>query len=522
MRKVILIIILLIPGLKFIAQESDIDPNGYNIFYYPNSQKSSEGYMEDGKPNGYWMNYYPTGIIRSEGKRTNYELDSIWNFFDEKGNISKNISYKDGLKHGYYSQYKLNKTKDTVINILIFKELYYNNNKNGISEYYNKITGILKLTTPYKNDKKHGITKEYSADGRIITLYEYFNGFLIESDIVNRRNSNNEKIGKWVEFYSGGQPKIEAYYLANQLHGNYIEYSKSGNITKELRYWHGKIVIATEEARKIKAKLKQSYWPDGTLKYEGAFKDSIPVGLHKRFDKDGKISKAIEYDKFGKLSADGSLSETGLKDSTWTFYYDDGTTRSKGAFKNGKRNGQWKFYFQNGKIEQTGKYSTGKINQKWTWYYPNGNVLKTENYHKGKLEGLYIELSPIGDTIQKGEYYDGDKQGEWYHNVGDHTEIGSYDLGMKTGIWKHYINEEKLVFQGKYVDNEPDGLHEWWYVDGNSKLRGKFVMGTKEGIWQKYHADGNIFLVYKYKNGELIKINGQRWDKWEEKIKSTD
>ena len=35
-----------------------INPNGYNIFYYENGAKSSEGTMRDGKADGYWKNYY--------------------------------------------------------------------------------------------------------------------------------------------------------------------------------------------------------------------------------------------------------------------------------------------------------------------------------------------------------------------------------------------------------------------------------------------------------------------------------
>ena len=44
------------------AQKKQVNPNGYNKFYYPNGQISSEGMMRNGKPDGYWITYYVTGI----------------------------------------------------------------------------------------------------------------------------------------------------------------------------------------------------------------------------------------------------------------------------------------------------------------------------------------------------------------------------------------------------------------------------------------------------------------------------
>lgn len=54
----------------------------FKVFFYSNGQKSSEGFLEQGKPNGYWKNYYETGILKSEGNRKDFQLDSTWKFFE--------------------------------------------------------------------------------------------------------------------------------------------------------------------------------------------------------------------------------------------------------------------------------------------------------------------------------------------------------------------------------------------------------------------------------------------------------
>ncbi|MFO7879582.1 MAG: toxin-antitoxin system YwqK family antitoxin [Bacteroidota bacterium] len=520
MRKFIFFISAILLGSLLQAQEKDIDPNGYNVFYYPNGQKSSEGYMEDGQPEGYWKNYFPNGQLRSEGKRTNHKLDSIWRFYNENGFLTKKIHYKAGEKHGYTFNYKIIEPGDSSKSVLISKELYYEGKQNGLSTYYDKKTGNVKYTYQYKDGKKHGLGKQYNKAGEVNTLYEYFNGFLVESNMVNRKNRDDEKTGMWVDFYDSGQLRTESYYVNGKLHGTYREYDRAGNIVKEQQYRLGEPVRAEEEAIKLKAEMKRSYYDNGKLKYEGAFIDSIPVGMHKTFSKNGELKEALEYDDQGQLEGTGLTNNKGAKDSVWTFYFPGGEPRAKGAFKNGVRHGTWKFFFIDGDVEQIGEYKNGKAEDEWKWFYPDGKLLRLENYHKGKREGEFIELSPEGDTIQRGDYFDGEKNGEWFYNVGDQTEIGEYDLGLKNGVWKHYYKGEILIFEGRYINNEPDGLHQHWYINGKPEIHGKYIMGVKDGIWQKYHMDGSLFMIYKYDKGKLIKINGKRWDKWNEQFEN--
>ena len=83
--------LILVVGLSFsycnslYAQDTlQINPNGYNKFYYDDGSISSEGTMRNGKPDGYWKNYYSDSILKSEGNRKEYLLDSLWKFYDER------------------------------------------------------------------------------------------------------------------------------------------------------------------------------------------------------------------------------------------------------------------------------------------------------------------------------------------------------------------------------------------------------------------------------------------------------
>ena len=122
-------------------------------FFYPNDQVSSEGIMRDGKPDGYWRTYYVTGIIKSEGKRTNFLLDSIWNFFNQAGEMTQQISYSLGEKSGYSNTYIYDNPQNPGQSTLISSELYILGKKEGKSFYYHQ-TGELKLIVFFKNGKK--------------------------------------------------------------------------------------------------------------------------------------------------------------------------------------------------------------------------------------------------------------------------------------------------------------------------------------------------------------------------------
>ena len=88
--------------MQLSGQEEEIENGFVQIFYPNNNQVSSEGIMRDGKPDAYWRTYYVTGVIKSEGKRTNFLLDSLWVFHNNKGDTLMKISYMFGKKNGYY------------------------------------------------------------------------------------------------------------------------------------------------------------------------------------------------------------------------------------------------------------------------------------------------------------------------------------------------------------------------------------------------------------------------------------
>lgn len=503
-KLVVLFLIFSSEGILFSQNEQNIR-DGYQVFRYPNGTVSSEGYMKNGKPEGFWKSYYVTGVRKSEGKRTNFLLDSIWVFYDQTGDTLEKINYVLGKKNGYYYKYK----KDPAEGLYIWsKELFAGDKKEGTAYIYYP-DGKIQQTIAYTNGRKEGLSKEYDKNGNVITLLEYNNDFLISRERINRKDSKGLKQGEWKEFYPNGTIKTEMSYKDDQLHGYYKEYDIRGRLVVTMLYENGALVRAgTDEESDIE--IVNRYDEAGKLVYSGAYRVKVPVGIHRQYGPDGKITNAFIYNDNGLLMSEGIVDEAGRYNGQWKDYFPDGKIKAEGQYTDNRRTGIWKFYNEEGKLEQTGSFNNGRPDGMWKWYYSNGSLLREEEYYQGQRDGSYTEYSITGEIIAQGQYADGERNGEWKFRSGDYSEEGKYILGLKDGLWKSYYPDGKLRFKGNYIQGNPDGQHAYYYENGKIREEQYYSMGIRQKLWKKYDEEGLAFLTILYKNDVEVSINGVR------------
>jgi len=486
----------------------NINPDGYNKFYYDNGKISSEGTMKNGKPDGYWKTYLPNGKLKSEGNRKDFKLDSTWKFYDETGKLTTEINYKNDKKNGYKKTFD---KEGKLISEINFKE----DIKEGYSNYYYP-SGKTKQKIPFVNDKEEGFAFEFSEDGNIITVTEFKVGFMKSQEKINRRSANNLKQGKWKEFYENGNPHFELIYLNDTLNGFCKEFNPDGTLKGISKYNMGNKEENVPELAVLD--IRNNYYADGKIKSQETYKDGQPEGTFKYYDTLGIITSAKIY-KEGILMAEGIFDEFGKEQGPWKELHPDGTLRGEGEYKDGMKVGDWKFYHPNGKKEQLGKYdSKGRPSGTWKWYYESGNILREEIYTKGLREGLMTEYSDSGIVITKGEFLDGLKMGAWSYQLGDYKEEGEYLNGERIGAWKHYyLSNGQLRFVGNYIDGQPEGKHKYYYENGKTRAEGKYAAGKKDGEWTYLFyveiTEGSeslmpTVLIITYKNGQEMKFDG--------------
>ena len=487
------------------GQEDNNLKDGYQIFKYPNGTVSSEGLIKNGRPDGFWKSYYVTGVKKSEGRRNNFLLDSIWIFYDQAGDTTEKINYLVGKKNGWYYKYK----KDPAKGVYIWcKELYAGDRKEGTSYIYFP-DGKIQETIAYNGGKKEGLSKEFDKEGVIITLLEYNNDFLVSRERINRDDNKGLKQGGWKEFYPNGGIRSEKTYKDDLMHGYYKEYDSRGKLVLTMLYENGAIVKSKVEDEPD-IEIVNKHDQDGKLIYSGPYRNKIPVGIHREFGKDGKVTNAFIYNDNGLMLSEGVVDETGNKNGKWKDLYSNGKVVAEGQYVDNRRSGLWKFYNNAGKVEQTGTYNLGRPDGLWKWYYDNNAILREEEYFQGKRDGAYTEYSLNGDIITQGEYSDGEKNGEWKYKSGDYTEEGKYIIGLKDGAWKAYYPDSKLKFKGNFVQGNPEGQQNYYYENGRIKEDQYFQMGIREKTWKKYDENGVTLLVIAYKSDVEVSINGVR------------
>jgi antitoxin component YwqK of YwqJK toxin-antitoxin module len=497
--------ILFFSAYNVAAQE--VNPNGYNKFYYPDGSLSSEGTLRNGQPDGFWKTYYPDGVLKSAGRRTDFQLDSVWLFFDQKGDTINVINYNYGKKNGYTLTYENNLVKS--------KELYRDDKKQGVSFYYEK--GILHEEIPFKDDKKQGEGYRYNKNEEIVAIMTFKNGSLIDQSNINRTDSRGLKQGVFKTFYPDKKVKTECYYKDDKLNGYYREFDQKGKEISIVRYINGEIQEEKKNSlttAKETVKVKNEFYSDGTLKKSGGYKDSLPVGVHRTYNEQGKIKSSETYSEEGKKIADGIVDGKGREQGKWTLYDSSGSVSGKGSYKNGKREGEWQFYFPGGQVEQKGVYKDGNPEGKWLWYYSDGKLRREENFLHGKEDGICYELSISGDTIQSGEFSEGEKYGLWKTDSGDALVVENFSDGELHGDYKvYFMPAQKPKIEAKYLQGNLHGKYREFYENGRVKSEGQYAGGKENGVWRYYGEDGLLETEIEYSQGEIAKVDGNAMPK---------
>jgi antitoxin component YwqK of YwqJK toxin-antitoxin module len=483
----------LLPFAAF-TQESP-NPNGYNIFYYPNGAMSSEGHLVNGKPDGYWKSYNEKGTLISEGNRKNFLLDSVWVFYAPSGEKTMEISYSESKKHGYRKQFFEDEK--------IVEEWKEDTLINAIQAFY--LTGELKRYIPVENGKAHGLEKEFNKEGLIIVVSKYFAGILGKREFINRTDKFGLKQGSWKYFWDNGNLKEEGSFLKDKKKGYFKYYDEDGNFKSVEKYDNDNLVVDAPETRQMD--VRTVYHPNGKPAITATYYKGVPDGIRREFDEDGLVVKGYVFAN-GIVKYEGITDENGKRQGLWKEYYLTGELKSQGHYINSNQDGAWKFYFENQKIEVEGVYKNGKKEGAWYWYYPKGALLQEENWSNGKWDGEFVEYNEIGEITVKGEYVEGTEEGEWYYIQGHAIEKGVYYDGMKTGLWTtKWRSDDKLISEIEYDQNLFNGKYNVYYHNGQIKETGKYSGGERVGIWYLYSEEGELLLTTVYEEGREI-----RWD----------
>lgn len=485
--------------------------------------------MRDGKPDGYWKNFHKNGKLKIEGNRKNFQLDSNWKFYDERGRVQKLVTYSAGKKNGLLIQY------DTSQKILS-TETYSNDILEGFKRNFYK-SGKTKSIVPFTKGKQDGTAYEYNEDSLITSIIIYKGGILQSFEKINQKDATNKKQGIWKEFYDNLEVKKEQKFNDDSLDGYVKEFDKKGNLLSTKKYNNGKRILKAPEIANVEV-YKETY-EDGTLKYEGVYSEGVPIGSHYKYkqkmycdssiflrDDTSRVAvyikklvcrnipvpdSCIEYID-GTLVAKGACDSVRNRIGLWTEYHNTGEFKGKGTYKEGNRTGDWEFFFTNGKLEQKGKFDKkGRTQGVWKWYYESAQLMREELFVNGKREGELKDYDENGKIILQGIYVENKQEGLWVYETPDYKEIGNYLNDEPDSLWQSYYMPGKIKrFEGRFQNGDPVGIHTLYYLNGKKMYSGNYVSGMKDGDWKYYDELGFNYLTITFKSDIEIKWQGEK------------
>ncbi|MCC5918953.1 MAG: toxin-antitoxin system YwqK family antitoxin [Cryomorphaceae bacterium] len=195
----------------------------------------------------------------------------------------------------------------------------------------------------------------------------------------------------------------------------------------------------------------KKYHKDGKIvRYEGQFKDDIPVGTFRYYFPTGKlftenvfrgttgVCYSVQYTNKGEVIAEG-LYKKGEKDSVWTFYDRHFNVISREEYKMGVLHGRKITYYEDGKVLESVHYENGEKNGPFTQYYENGKVHIKGTYANDQMHGEVRIFTFHGKKMAVGNYANGLKHENWiYFNDDGRPE--------RKEIYRH----GKLIKEQKY------------------------------------------------------------------------
>ncbi len=193
---------------------------------------------------------------------------------------------------------------------------------------------------------------------------------------------------------------------------------------------------------------KQGHWTkeyeNGTVAYDGHFKDDKPVGVWKRYHDNGKKQAILNYSEDGTCAAQ--------------IFYINGKIAADGFYIDQKKDGLWKYY------------TVKKI------------VLFEENYKNGELNGRSKKYYLNGNVCEEIEWKD----------------------GTRNGIWKKYFSDGTLQLQTLHEMNIRTGPFYIYHSNGRTEIDGKYLNDLRAGTWKHYDRDGKFLYEIVYKNGRAV------------------
>lgn len=201
--------------------------------------------------------------------------------------------------------------------------------------------------------------------------------------LLNYKDINGLKQGKWIKKYVNGQVRYKGYFVDDKPQGVFKQYDRSGNL-KARQYYYGDSLQCSTVL----------FYPQG---------DTLAYGRH--FNK-MKDSIWNYYNEKGQLMMTESYRK-GVYHGDFIYYHQNGSKWQYIHYENGKKDGHWKRFYRNGNPMFETFYEDGMRQDTFKTYYPDGQLEVVVPYVNDLKHGKFILYDRHGNVIETREYNKG-------------------------------------------------------------------------------------------------------------------
>lgn len=175
-----------------------------------------------------------------------------------------------------------------------------------------------------------------------------------------------------------------------------------------------------------------------------------------------------------------------------------------GNYENGQKNGIFNFYYESGTLKTSGKFKNDQPDSEWTWYYPNNNVQFKMNFTQDDFEIVALNDSSGNSILENSTEFIFSFQNDTTNTMMDIR--GSLKNKKKDGNWSIVQNGNTIatdIYRGdRYVKSNTFNVAS---QVTNKKIINKFLF-VPYSIYacEELNLNKNIseteypFLIYRF------------------------
>ncbi len=163
-------------------------------------------------------------------------------------------------------------------------------------------------------------------------------------------------------------------------------------------------------------------------------------------------------------------------------YYEDGSKKTEGTYKNGQLEGPFVEYYPNGSKSMEGQFKNGEYHGLWLYWYDDGKPRGRGGFKDGYRTGTHV----------------------FWHKTGAKCVEVSHKNGKFHGKYREYSLEGQLLEEIEFNEGIREGTFTWWHENGKKAMEGQFKNNKRTGQWISWDKQGKKFTQREYKDGEVV------------------